>query len=87
MTDRILIWITHGKNIFEILQIFKIVSRPIFCVDSKSVIHFCVRLKLGPRFEKRSENDLKNDIGLRTLQYEVLIFRYSIMASYRVSGT
>ena len=81
MTDRILIWITHGKNIFEILQIFKIVSRPIFCVDSKSVIHFCVRLKLGPRFEKRSENDLRNDIGSRTLQYEGCVLQYCIEGS------
>jgi len=40
MTDHVLISTTAKKTFFDISKNFKVVPRPIFHVDSKSVIQF-----------------------------------------------
>jgi hypothetical protein len=71
MTDHVLIGTTAKKTFFNISKIFKVVPRPIFRADSKSFIHFFMRLKLSLRCEKRSANDLRKHIGTQTLHYKV----------------
>jgi len=51
------------KTFFNISKIFNIVPRPIFCADSKSGFRFFVQPILSSSFEKRSENDLTNNLG------------------------
>jgi hypothetical protein len=86
MTDQSLIGTTAKKTFFDISKFFKVVPRPIFRADSKSGIHFFIRLKLGPSLEKRSANDLRKHIGTRTLHYEVGVLQYRIRGVYTVVG-
>jgi hypothetical protein len=76
MSVRVLIGTTAQKTFFDISKNFKVVPRHIFHADSESVIHFCVRVKLSLQFEKRSENDLRKNIGIQILQYEGCVLQY-----------
>ena len=57
MTHRMLISTDKVvKNIFEISENFKVVPRPIFRADSKSVLHFVIRLILAQQIKKQHAN-------------------------------
>jgi len=61
-----------GNNIFEIWQNFKIVSKPIFRPDSKSVLHFVIPSTLALQIQKRHTNYIWKHSCVQTLQYDVL---------------